>query len=66
MRLTYTPKSGVFRGSFKICSLAEAANGRKKLKRHTASVTGVVVDGAGRGQAIVKRPASGPWSVTVE
>lgn len=66
MKLTYTPKSGVFRGSFKICSLAGAANGRKKLKRHTASVTGVVVNGSGRGQAIVKRPASGPWSVTVE
>ena len=42
-----------------------AASDKKKLKKYTANVTGVVVDGKGFGQALVKKPAFGPWSVTV-
>ena len=61
MKLTYTPKTGLFKGSFKVYAL-EAA----KLKKYTANVTGVVVDGKGYGQATIKKPASGPWAVTVE
>ena len=38
----------------------------KKLKKYTANVTGVVVDGKGFGQASIKKPAAGPWAVTVE
>ena len=61
MKLTYTPKTGLFKGSFKAYALESA-----KLKKYTANVTGVVVDGKGYGQATIKKPASGPWAVTVE
>ena len=61
MKLSYTPKTGLFKGSFKVYALEGA-----KLKKYTANVTGVVVDGVGYGQAAIKRPAAGPWAVTVE
>ena len=65
LKLTYTPKTGLFKGSFKVYAL-EGADGAKKLKKYTVAVTGVVVDGKGVGQAAIKRPAAGPWAVAVE
>ena len=65
LKLTYTPKTGLFKGSFKVYAL-EGAAGAKKLKKYTVAVTGVVVDGKGVGQAAIKRPAAGPWAVAVE
>ncbi len=65
LKLTYTPKKGTFKGSFKVYAL-EGADGAKKLKKYTANVTGVVVDGKGSGLASIKKPAAGPWPVTVE
>ena len=64
MKLTYTPKTGVFKGSFKLYAL-EGADGKKKLKKYTVNVTGFVVDGKGTGEATCKRPKLGPWTVTV-
>ena len=66
MKLTYTSKTGLFKGSFKVYALESATGGKKKLKKYTANVTGVVVDGRGYGQATIKKPAAGPWTVTVE
>ena len=66
MRLTYAPKTGLFSGSFKIYARIDAGNGRIKLKKHTAKVAGVVVEGCGVGRATVKSPAGGPWLFTVE
>ena len=51
MKLTYTAKSGTFKGSF-------------KLGKAKATVNGVVVDGKGYGSAVVKGAA--PAEVTVE
>ena len=65
MKLTYTPKTGVFKGSFKLYAL-EGADGKKKLKKYTVNVIGFVVDGKGTGEATCKKPKLGPWSVTVE
>ena len=64
LKLTYTAKTGVFKGSFKAYAL-ETSNGKMKLKKYTVNVTGVVVDGKGYGQATCKKPASGPWAVTL-
>ena len=61
MKLTYTPKTGLFKGSFKVYALEGA-----KLRKYTANVSGFVVDGTGYGQATIKKPAAGPWAVTVE
>ena len=61
MKLIYTPKTGLFKGSFKVYALEGA-----KLKKYKAKVTGIVVDGVGYGQASIKKPAAGPWAVTVE
>ena len=65
LKLTYTTKNGTFKGPFKVYAL-EGASPKNKLKKYTVNVTGVVVDGVGRGQATCKRPAAGPWPVTVE
>ncbi len=63
MKLAYTPKRGVFKGSFKVCELQ--GEGRKtKLKKYTVKVNGVVVDGVGSGEATCKKPALS-WPVEV-
>ena len=64
MKLTYTPKKGTFKGSFKVYAL-EGAGKAAKLKKYTVKVTGVVVDGVGYGVAISKTPAA-RWPVRVE
>ena len=64
LKLTYTPKTGVFKGSFKVYAL-EGEGKKKKLKKYTVNVTGFVVDGVGYGAATCKKPAAN-WSVTVK
>ena len=64
MKLTYTPKKGTFKGSFKVYAL-EGAGKATKLKKYTISVSGVVVGGVGYGTATCKKPAVS-WSVTVK
>ena len=59
MKLTYTPKTGLFKGSFKLYALQGG-----KLKKLTVKITGVVVDGEGAGVAKLANPAS-TWSVSV-
>ena len=46
LKLTYTAKTGVFKGSFKVYEVVKGA-----LKTVTAKVTGIVVDGVGYGTA---------------
>ena len=65
LKLTYTPKTGQFKGSFKVYALEEV-KGKTKLKKYTAKVVGFVVDGVGVGTATIKKPAAGPWPVRVE
>ena len=65
LKLTYTPKTGLFKGSFNVYAIEDGYNG-KKLKKYKASVTGAVVDGQGYGQASIKSTAASPWAVTVE
>ena len=65
LKLTYTPKKGTFKGSFKVYAL-EGSGKATKLKKCTFNVNGVVVDGVGYGQATCKKPAAGPWPVTVK
>jgi hypothetical protein len=64
LKLTYTPKKGTFKGSFKVYAL-EGAGKTTKLKKYTVNVTGLVVEGVGYGQATCKKPAAS-WAVTVE
>ena len=64
LKLTYTPKKGTFKGSFKVYAL-EGSGKATKLKKYTVNVIGFVVDGKGYGEATLKKPA-GTWSVTVE
>ena len=63
MKLTYTPKKGTFKGSFKVYAL-EGSGKATKLKKYTIKVSGVVVGGVGHGTATCKKPAAS-WSVTV-
>ena len=64
IKLTYTPKKGTFKGSFKVYAL-EGAGRATKLKKYTVKVAGVVVDGVGYGVATCKTPAV-RWAVTVK
>lgn len=63
LKLTYTPKKGAFKGSFKVYAL-EGSGKAMKLKKHTVKVSGIVVDGVGYGIATCKKPAVS-WAVTV-
>lgn len=54
LKLSYSPKTGTFRGSFKIYAL-ETVGAKTKLKKHVAKVNGLVVSGAGYGVAEVKK-----------
>lgn len=65
LKLTYTAKTGLFKGSFKAYAL-ETKNGKTKLVKYTVNVIGFVVDGVGYGEASCKKPAGGSWPVTVE
>ena len=64
MKLTYTPKKGTFKGSFKVYAL-EGEGKATKLKKYTVKVSGVVVGGVGYGTATCKAPAVN-WAVTVK
>jgi hypothetical protein len=59
MKLMYTPKTGIFKGSFKIYAIQDG-----KLKKFTVKVIGVVVDGKGWGSAT--GPGGASYAVTVE
>ena len=68
MKLSYTAKTGQFKGSFKLYATNEAttpAGKSPKLKAYTVNVIGFVVDGVGYGSAALKKPAA-TWSVTVK
>lgn len=60
MKLTYTPKTGIFKGSFKIYAVQGG-----KLKKLSVKVSGFVVDGVGCGQATLAKPPSS-WLLSVE
>ena len=64
LKLTYTAKTGVFKGSYRL--YATSGGEKPKLKKFTVNVIGFVVDGEGMGEATMKKPAAGPWSVTVK
>ena len=55
LKLTYSASKGTFTGSFKIYASNEGeAKGKPKLKKYTAKVSGIVIDGVGAGSVTVK------------
>ena len=64
LKLTYMPKKGTFKGSFKVYAL-EGSGKATKLKKYTVNVSGVVVGGVGYGMATCKKNAAS-WPVTVK
>ena len=65
LKLTYTAKTGFFKGTFRVYAV-ETSNGRVKLVKFTVNVAGFVINGRGYGEAASRRPAGGPWTVTVK
>ena len=63
LKLTYAPKTGIFKGSFKL--YATTGGDKPSLKKHSVKVIGLMVDGAGVGWATLKKP-SAEWTVTIE
>ena len=66
LKINYVTKTGIFKGSFKAYVLEDARNGKKRLKKYSVNVAGVVLDGVGIGKATGRQSAGGPWPVTVE
>ena len=60
LKLTFTPKTGLFKGSFKVYAI----DAKGKLKRFSASVNGIVVNGIGYGTTTIKK--MGSVSVMIE
>ena len=55
LKLTYSASKGTFTGSFKIYASNEGeTSGKPKLKKYTAKVSGIVIDGVGAGSVTVK------------
>ena len=63
LKLSYANKKGTFKGSFKAFELTGAD--KKKLKKYTFKVSGVVVNGVGYGVATSKKPVVN-WLFMVE
>lgn len=63
LKLTFTPKTGAFKGSFSAVSVSEAGS-KPKLVKSKATVNGVLIDNIGYGSAVFKR--IGSTSVTVD
>ena len=59
LKLTYTAKTGSFKGSFKAYSEV-----RGKPKGVTVNVVGVLVDGVGYGAATIKKVGSVPVTIS--
>ena len=59
LKLTYKLKTGLFSGSFALYQDA-SKEGKPKLKKLTATVNGVVVDGVGYGSAVIKKVGAMP------
>lgn len=55
LKLTYTAKTGAFKGTFKVYASNElSTEGKPSLKKYTVKVTGFVLDGHGMGMTEVK------------
>ena len=63
LKLTYAAKTGTFKGGFTLYADV-GTEAKPKLKKYKATVTGVVVDGVGYGQAVLKNPAMS-WPIEV-
>ena len=59
LKLTYKIKDGTFKGSFYVYTIINS-----KLKKYTATVTGIVLGGKGYGTATIKK--FGSWPIVIE
>jgi hypothetical protein len=59
LKLTYKSKDGSFTGSFTVYAIEKG-----KLKKHKATVTGVLIDGIGYGTATIKK--IGSWTIKIK
>ena len=59
LKLSYKAKDGSFKGSFTVYAIVKG-----KLKKHKATVEGVLVNGIGHGSITIKK--IGTWAVTIE
>ena len=69
MKLSYSAKTGTFKGSFKVYTTNYECGEdvkKPKIKKHSAKITGVVMGGAGFGSATMSKPKGGPWPVTIQ
>lgn len=60
LKFTYQPKTGLFKGSFKIYTMNAG-----RVKKFSVKVTGVVVDGVGYGTTTFNKAPAG-WSILVD
>lgn len=57
IRLTYVPKTGLFKGTFKVLQSNEGLTSKRvRTKKTSVKVNGFIVDGEGVGKATAKQP----------
>ena len=64
MKLSYKPKNGLIKGSFKLYSL-QGSGDKAKLKKFTVKASGLTVGQIGHGEAVLKSPYA-QWPMTVQ
>lgn len=62
LKLSYTSKTGLFKGSFKLYSTTES----DRSKKRTVTVIGAVVDGVAYGSAYIKKVGAVPVMMDVQ
>ena len=62
LKLTYTPKKGTFKGTFKVYVL-ETSGTKPRLMKHAAKVTGIVEGSVGYGRAEIRKIGTFPVSI---
>lgn len=63
VKLSYTMKTGQFKGTFKMYALNSTGT---KLKCYSVKVSGYFIEGQGLGVATLKKPKGGPWVVSIQ
>ena len=63
LKLTYNARGGTFKGNFTVYS-EDSSGSATKLKKTRVTVTGVVVDGYGYGQAVIRNGGTFPVAIS--
>lgn len=65
VKLVFSPKTGTFKGTFRVYALQKASETKTKLKKYLVKVTGVVAEGVGFGEINCGKVPVGPFHLNI-